>query len=321
MTALLAVSHGTSSAAGRAAVRGLVEAIAERLPGTEVVLAHVDVEQPDVPTALAALAPGPVVVVPLLLAAGYHVEVDLRSAIDPHPRAKLAPPLGPDPRLAAVLARRLAALEGADASHEPRHVATERGALSQPGRSHSNNAALGRPRPVARAQAPLQAGRSHSGVAAPGQRGTVIAAVATTTAMQTGRNAADGDDAAIVLAAAGSSREGANEDARTVARQLAEFIGRPVTTAFLAAASPRLPDAVATSRAAGRGAVVASYLLAPGYFHDLAARSVQRPEAADLAGTVRDVITPPLLLPGEPPASELVDIVLDRFAQAAGAGR
>jgi len=48
--------------------------------------------------------------------------------------------------------------------------------------------------------------------------------------------------------------------------------------------------------------VVSSYLLAPGYFHDLAVAS---------GG---DVTTAPLLAAHEPAPRELVDVVLDRFA-------
>ena len=118
MTALLAVSHGTSSPTGAAAVQALVDAVRDRLagPGTRVAAGFVDVQQPDVPTSLAALGadgPGgePVVVVPLLLSAGYHVHVDLREAADKALAAgahvTVARALGPDARLVDVLATRL----------------------------------------------------------------------------------------------------------------------------------------------------------------------------------------------------------------------
>ncbi|HEY9323828.1 MAG TPA: sirohydrochlorin chelatase, partial [Agromyces sp.] len=72
---------------------------------------------------------------------------------------------------------------------------------------------------------------------------------------------------------------------------------------FLSAAEPRLADAIAAVRASGGGhrVVAASYLLAPGYFQDL----------ASAAGA--DLVTEPLLTPHDAPV-ELVDIVLDRFA-------
>ncbi len=61
------------------------------------------------------------------------------------------------------------------------------------------------------------------------------------------------------------------------------------------------------SRARDDGAervVVVSYLLAPGYFADLAAA----------AGG--DVTTPPLLVDGDPVPSELVDVVIERYVAA-----
>ncbi|HWI30916.1 MAG TPA: CbiX/SirB N-terminal domain-containing protein [Microbacterium sp.] len=108
--ALVAISHGTSSAEGRAAVKGLRDAVEAALPnGPTVRLGHVDVEQPDVPATLATLQPGePAVIVPLLLSAGYHVHVDLTDAVkaaDDRP-VQLAGALGPDDLLIDVLLER-----------------------------------------------------------------------------------------------------------------------------------------------------------------------------------------------------------------------
>lgn len=105
---LLAVSHGTSDAAGARAIADLVEAVAARLPEVEVRAAFVDVQEPDAVDALAAIE-GPVVVVPLLLSSGFHVHHDLHGMVADRPDAVVAAPLGPDPRLAAVLAERLPA--------------------------------------------------------------------------------------------------------------------------------------------------------------------------------------------------------------------
>ncbi len=117
--ALVGISHGTSSRAGRAAVHRLHEAVAAAMATRHpdappsVRLGHVDVEQPDVPSTLASLGPGePAVVVPLLLSAGYHVHVDLAEAVEQETgqtgrRVVLADALGPDDRLATVLLRRL----------------------------------------------------------------------------------------------------------------------------------------------------------------------------------------------------------------------
>jgi sirohydrochlorin ferrochelatase len=240
--ALVGISHGTSSPEGRAAVRGLHDAVAAAAvqrhadAPPSVRLGHVDVEQPDVPAALASLEPGePAVVVPLLLSAGYHVYVDLTEAVVEETeqtgrRVVLAGALGPDDRLATVLLRRL------------------------------------------------------------GEAGLR-------------------DDDHIVLAVAGSSDRRAVDDCLDMAERLAAASGRQVTLGFLSAAEPRLPDAVAAARTAMRGpsrgrVVVANYLLAPGYFDDLA-------RAAGADATAR-----PLLAADEPAPSELVDVVLDRYHEA-----
>lgn len=125
--ALVGISHGTSSEAGRAAVRGLHEAVAAavstRHPDAppSVRLGHVDVEQPDVPATFASLEPGePAVVVPLLLSAGYHVHVDLAEAVEAATSDRsvtLARALGPDDRLAQVLLRRLVEAGLRDGDH------------------------------------------------------------------------------------------------------------------------------------------------------------------------------------------------------------
>ncbi|QTX04484.1 sirohydrochlorin chelatase [Agromyces archimandritae] len=223
---LLAVSHGTSSEAGRRAVAALVDAVREA-SGARVESAFVDVQQPDVPAALAAIGDRSVVVVPLLLSAGYHVNVDLVRELEAFPRARLARALGPDPRLASVLVRRLG-----------------------------------------------EAGR------APGDR--------------------------IVLAAAGSSDRSAVADCRAVAGLAATELGLAVRLGFLSAARPSVARAVANARAVHPLArvAVASYLLAPGYFHDLAVA----------AGG--ELTSAPLLGDGPVP-DELVDVVLDRYAEVA----
>jgi NAD(P)H-dependent nitrite reductase small subunit len=109
-TALLAASHGTSDPDGRAAVAALVDAVRRTNPAVDVLDSFVDVQQPDVPSTLDTLEAGrPAVVVPLLLSAGYHVHVDLAEAAHEADRSvRITGALGPDPRLADVLARRLA---------------------------------------------------------------------------------------------------------------------------------------------------------------------------------------------------------------------
>jgi sirohydrochlorin ferrochelatase len=120
------------------------------------------------------------------------------------------------------------------------------------------------------------------------------------------------DDDRVVLAVAGSSDGRAVVDCRDMAGRLAAASGRDVTVGFLSAAEPALPDAVAQTRTAAPAAsggatprvVLANFLLAPGYFDDLARR----------AGA--DITARPLLVPDEPPPAELVDIVLERFDTA-----
>lgn len=221
--ALIAVSHGTASPAGQAAVTALMDAVAAALPGVHVRLGHVDVQQPDVAASLGALARDePAVIVPLLLSAGYHVRVDLREQSAGHADVVISAALGPDPKLVDVLAARLGAV---------------------------------RPAP----------------------------------------------QDAVVLAVAGSSDDRANEDCRVTARMLSERLGQDVSVGFLAAAEPRLGPAVQAARAGDRRVVVANYLLAPGYFHDLAVR------LADGSPVARP------LLDDDPPAPPLVDLVVDRY--------
>lgn len=116
------------------------------------------------------------------------------------------------------------------------------------------------------------------------------------------------DEDRIVLAVAGSSDRRAVDDCHEQAGRLAAAAGREVAVGFLSAAEPRLPDAVAAARAEAGGdgrVIVANYLLAPGYFDDL----------ARAAGA--EVTAAPLLVPDEPAPRELVDIVLDRYAASA----
>jgi sirohydrochlorin ferrochelatase len=229
--ALVAVSHGTNDPAGRRAVASLVAAVSARAK-RGVHAAFVDVQQPDVADALARSdsEERPAVIVPLLLSAGFHVNVDLaRAAALAAPReVSVAAALGPDLRLARILARRLG----------------EAGLL--PGDS-------------------------------------------------------------IVLAAAGSTDAGAVSDCFTMGALLSGVLGgRAVSVGFMSAAEPRLTEAIAAAKQTARGrVVVASYLLAPGYFAGLA-----RSAGADL-------VSAPLLAVGAEPPEEIVDIVLDRYAVCA----
>jgi sirohydrochlorin ferrochelatase len=79
---------------------------------------------------------------------------------------------------------------------------------------------------------------------------------------------------AVVLGAAGSSHPAGAVDVRVAARLLARRLRRAVPYGFVAAGAPVLPDVVADLRRRGaRRIVVASYLLAPGFFHERMLRS------------------------------------------------
>lgn len=232
--ALVAISHGTSSAHGQRVVQELahgVEAeLRTRAVGAQVVLGHVDVQQPDVPAVLGQLPPvEAAVVVPLLLSAGFHVKVDLREALEnAGGPTVLAPALGPDDRLVQLIVQRLEAV------------------------------------------------------------------------------GADPESDVILLGAAGSSDPSAAEDCREMARRLSEVFGAEVHAAFLAFASPRVPEAVEETRRRhpDRRIIVASYLLAPGFFQGKLRR----------AGA--DITTTALLDGGgEGIPDQLVEIVVSRYLE------
>lgn len=119
--------------------------------------------------------------------------------------------------------------------------------------------------------------------------------------------ALDVDPTAVVLAAAGSSDPAAIDDTTAAAELLSERIGVDVVIGYGASAKPTVAEAVESSRRHGSGPiVVASYLLAPGYFHGL------------LAQVGADAVTAPLCSPSEIPDA-IVDLVLARYAAALAA--
>ena len=220
---LIACSHGTDDATGRAVVAGIVEGVRALRPGLDVRPAFVDVQEPEVGRVVERVeAEGrTAVVVPLLLSAGYHVHVDIAAAVAGRPAA-VAAALGPDVRLIGCVVDRLRA-----------------------------------------------------------------------------SGAGPGD--AIVLAAAGSSDVRAVDAVTVMADLLRQaWPHGPVLAAYGSAALPRVPDAVARLRAAGAPrVVVASYLLAPGWFRS----------RLDDAGA--DVVTAVLA-----PDARVLDVVLDRYDAA-----
>lgn len=103
---LVATSHGTDVPAARTAISALVSAVAEAAPHLDVREAFVDVQLPRVDTAV-DLVDGLSVVVPLLLAPGFHVRVDIQGVTD-RPWVAAAATLGPDDRLTTTMLGRLA---------------------------------------------------------------------------------------------------------------------------------------------------------------------------------------------------------------------
>lgn len=260
--ALLAVAHGTRDPAGPAAVRALLGLVRALRPGLRVVEGYGELAAPSLEDAAAGLGGGPAVVVPLLLARGYHALIDFpERAGRALPHAVTARPLGPDPLLAAALADTLAgALTGPPDGAAPGETAGETaGAAGRPGRALP-------PRPDA-----------------------------------------------VVLGAAGSADPAGTADVRAAARLLARRLtaaepagsaaGEPrrcVPHGFVAGAGPALDAVVAGLRRGGADRVaVASYLLAPGRFHDR------------MAACGADVVAPPI---GAHPA--VARLVLRRYDEA-----
>ena len=103
---LVLCAHGTRSPAGRAAVRAMVDAVAASMAGSRsepVLDAYVDVHGP---TLAERLVPG-ATVVPLFLAVGHHVRVDIGGAAATVPGVRVSAPLGPSGLLVELLHDRL----------------------------------------------------------------------------------------------------------------------------------------------------------------------------------------------------------------------
>ena len=113
--------------------------------------------------------------------------------------------------------------------------------------------------------------------------------------------AVDGEERPVVLAVAGSRDPRSLTDAEGMATLLRARLGRDVHLAYLAARQPDLPTALAEHP----DAVVSIYLLARGFFFDLAVR--QAPG--------RTLTLP--LLDGGPVPQALVDLVVARYRDAA----
>jgi sirohydrochlorin ferrochelatase len=103
--ALLLVAHGTRDPAGPIVTERVAARVRRALPGVPVAVGFADVRRPSIADALATL-PGPCVAVPMFLAAGYHVRVDVPEQLRGRD-VQLAEAFGPDPALIATSAERL----------------------------------------------------------------------------------------------------------------------------------------------------------------------------------------------------------------------
>lgn len=105
---LVLVAHGSRDPRALSTVRALVERVGELRPGLPVHLGHIELNEPSLPDTLTALGPTDAVLVPLLLARGYHVKRDIpEMAAEAQARARVAPPLGAHPLLVETLYDRL----------------------------------------------------------------------------------------------------------------------------------------------------------------------------------------------------------------------
>lgn len=108
---LVCVAHGSRDPAALRTVTALLARVRKLRPGLRVELGHIELNEPMLGAALAALpAGGAAVLVPLLFGRGHHVKHDIPQALAdaPHLSAAVAAPLGPHPLLAEALSGRLA---------------------------------------------------------------------------------------------------------------------------------------------------------------------------------------------------------------------
>lgn len=220
---LIGCAHGTASEEGQAVMREFLAAIRVAMPDVEVREAYVDVHGPFLDDVIAEIPVSDgdlsAVVVPLLLASGFHVYHDIAKAVGSRPDVVSADALGPDTRLVDIVLHRL----------REAHVPA---------------------------------------------------------------------DATLVLAAAGSSDPRSQADTEAAAETLRGAWGGPVRVGFAAGHEPSVADAVAQAREFGEDGVVAvaSFLVAPGFFHKR------------LGDAGADYVTGPLA-----PHPDLVSIVAERY--------
>lgn len=108
MRTLVLAAHGSAHPGYTAVFEWIADRIVGSRPDLDVRVGYLDHNTPR----LAELPTQGAVVVPMLLARGYHLDVDIPAAA---PEAMIADPLGPDPVIAQVLADRLAAAQWREA--------------------------------------------------------------------------------------------------------------------------------------------------------------------------------------------------------------
>ncbi|MFI5792388.1 sirohydrochlorin chelatase [Streptomyces sp. NPDC051677] len=109
--ALVVVAHGSRDPRALSTVRTLLDRVREQRPGLPVHLGHIELNEPLLTDTLADLDAhdtADAVLVPLLLARGYHVKRDIpEMAAKARVRTRVAAPLGPHPLLVETLHARL----------------------------------------------------------------------------------------------------------------------------------------------------------------------------------------------------------------------
>ncbi|NED95984.1 sirohydrochlorin chelatase [Phytoactinopolyspora alkaliphila] len=104
---MIAVAHGTRDPEGPAVLEELLVHVRRRLPDVDIQIAYVDVIGPMLDEVLAGVGGAPVVV-PMFLASGYHVRVDVPRAIESAGSgAVVTDALGPDDAVVEAVADRL----------------------------------------------------------------------------------------------------------------------------------------------------------------------------------------------------------------------
>ncbi len=112
--AIILFAHGSRDPLWRRPIEAVAARIAERAPGVRVCSAYLELTQPDLPAAAAALvAQGAttIAVIPMFLGVGKHAREDLPvllaqlRATHPGVGFTLAPTVGEDPRLIDQLAQ------------------------------------------------------------------------------------------------------------------------------------------------------------------------------------------------------------------------